>query len=138
MINETLNFFTQIFTHKIFIATASAVFISQLLKIIFIFKNEKNFKYSYIFRRAGMPSSHAATISALIFSLFLLEGITNITIAFLFIGIIIIRDIMDINIGIPSKNKIDLQLKTYIHKPVEVMAGMFIGILCAIIVIIYI
>jgi uncharacterized protein len=137
VITEILTFLKEIITNKIFISAASAFFISQLLKILLILRNERNFKFSFIFRRTGMPSSHSSTITALILSLLIIEGITNITIFLFFLSIILIRDILDINLGIPKKNKLDFQLKTYIHKPLEVIVGIIIGLIATLITIFY-
>jgi uncharacterized protein len=137
IITELSNFLKIIITNKIFISATFAFFISQLLKILLILKNEKRFKFNFILRRTGMPSSHSATITALVLSLLIIEGITNITIFLFFLGIILIRDILDINLGIPKKNKLDFQLKTYIHKPLEVIVGILIGLIATLLTIYY-
>ena len=60
-----MNFFVDLFKNKIFLAPAAAWLIAQLLKII-IDTVKYGFKTERLYGEGGMPSAHAAMMSALV------------------------------------------------------------------------
>lgn len=133
-IDATIAFIVELFTHKIFLSGLFGWFIAQASKTFFLAMKEGHFSFKLLLRRASMPSSHASTVAALTTAMFLSEGITAVSILCFFFSFVVLRDVLDINIGVPSKSRIGLNLKTYIHKPLEVIIGGIIGIAVAVIV----
>lgn len=59
------------------IAAASATILAQSLKIIWYFLTHQRINFKIFFHTGGMPSSHSATVSALAFSVGLINGFTS-------------------------------------------------------------
>lgn len=58
-------FFTELFSNKIFLASALAWFIAQLLKTIICIIVDRKFIAERLVGSGGMPSSHSSTVCAL-------------------------------------------------------------------------
>ncbi|MFO7710292.1 MAG: divergent PAP2 family protein [Candidatus Woesearchaeota archaeon] len=117
----------ELVTNKIFLAALLGSLSAQVLKILLLIYKERQFSFKLILRRASMPSAHSATVAALTTALYLDQGFTPLTITMLFISAIIIRDLIDINLGIPEKEKIK-RVKAPIHTPLEITFGILLGI----------
>ncbi|MBD3310253.1 divergent PAP2 family protein [Candidatus Woesearchaeota archaeon] len=81
-----------VFTNKIFLSCLFAWLLAQLFKVVSTSIREKRFAISRIFALGGMPSSHTATITALLLATYLDQQITPLTIAIFIIALIVIRD----------------------------------------------
>lgn len=136
MYESIIAFLWDLMTNKIFISGLLAWFIAQGLKILILAFKKNKFRWSFFMRRGNMPSSHSSTVTALTTVLFLTEGVTPLSVTALIFSLVVIRDALDVNIGIPQDNKIGHGVRTYIHKPREVMAGIALGFLIAVIVVI--
>lgn len=71
------NPFIGFLTNKIFIATISAWFIAQSIKIATALILTKRFNFKLLLSTGGMPSAHAASVSALAFSVGKVEGFSS-------------------------------------------------------------
>jgi hypothetical protein len=144
------DFFVQLFQNEIFITVVVAWFIAQSAKVFLGVISEKRFNFKWFVDTGGMPSSHAATVSALACAIGLRYGykssIFAITLIFAWIVLMdaqgfrrsvgkqaeILNTVLD---DIYWKKKIkEEKLKELLgHTPVEVLIGAIIGILVAII-----
>ena len=129
-----IDIFAQLLSHKIFWAGVGGWAIAQVVKTLQLAIIQKRFSLKLFISRGSMPSSHASTVSALCATLFLIEGVSALSIFSLFVAIIVIRDTLDINIGLPESKKIGLSIRTYIHTPLEAAIGVLLGLLVAFIV----
>jgi acid phosphatase family membrane protein YuiD len=76
----------------IFLSCFFAWFIAQFIKFVTAVIKEKRFAIDKMFALGGMPSSHSATIVALLLSTFFDQGITPLVIVILILALIVIRD----------------------------------------------
>jgi len=83
-----------ILDNPIFIATALASIVAQVIKTIIDTFHEGHFHWQSLFRGAGMPSSHTATVIALTLSVYLVEGLTTLFLVTFFIAAIVVRDVI--------------------------------------------
>jgi acid phosphatase family membrane protein YuiD len=141
------------FENPIFLSSVSSWFIAQLMKTaIVILKGHKNSGKKILatiaWRTGGMPSSHAALVSAMATSVGFREGIhSNLFIVTFFFALIVMRDAMGVrrSSGIQARtlNLLGRQLsdspgieyhpikEVHGHAPLEVVIGAFLGIFIA-------
>ncbi len=143
-----MNFFVELGRNQIFLTVLMAWLLAQTLKVAIGVIREKRFNFRWFVGTGGMPSSHAATVSALATSIGLTFGFSSpfFAIAFFFALIIMfdaqgvrrqsgqqaeilnkmIEDIY-LNRGIKQERLI----KLLGHTPVQVFIGAALGILVA-------
>ena len=126
-----IDFISELLTNVIFLSVFFSWLISQGLKTIVLAVKDKRFSFGLVLRRGNMPSSHSATVAGLTTAVFISEGVTVLSVSVLTFSIVVLRDLLDVNIGLPDKQKIGLNLRTYIHKPTEVAVGIITGIITA-------
>jgi hypothetical protein len=132
--------FLSIIYSPIFLSVASAMAIAQILKTLFDYARDGHFHWQSLFRGAGMPSSHTATVTALTLSVFLKEGVGTLSIVTLFLSGIIIRDVIGDKVFALHQermiNKIIEQMVKHEkvewhnltgHTIIEVIAGLILG-----------
>ncbi|MFH1395067.1 MAG: divergent PAP2 family protein [Candidatus Omnitrophota bacterium] len=140
--------FWQFIHNKVVIATFTGWFAAQIIKVIRGVVREKRFNFKWFVGTGGMPSSHAAGVTALTTSVGLYEGVGTalfcVTLMFCIIVICdaqgvrrsagkqaeILNTIMD---DIYWKKKIqEDKLKELLgHTPIQVLAGILIGLIVA-------
>jgi len=145
---EEHGFLGQLLHNDVVIATFLGWFSAQLIKVISGVIREKRFNFKWFVGTGGMPSSHAAGVTALTTSVGLYEGVGTalfgVTLMFCVIVLCdaqgvrrasgkqaeILNTIMD---DIYWKKKIqEDKLKELLgHTPIQVLAGMVIGIIVA-------
>jgi len=145
-----VNFAIQVFRNQVFVTVLAAWFIAQSAKVFLGVIAEKRFNFKWFVDTGGMPSSHAATVSALATAIGLKFGFASpifaITLVFAWIILMdaqgfrrsagkqaeILNVVLD---DIYWKKRIkEERLKELLgHTPVEVLIGATIGILVAII-----
>lgn len=142
----TANLITSILMSKIVIACFFGWFIAQSIKFVTELIKHKRFDIDKMFALGGMPSSHTATIVALLFATFFDQGVTPLVIAIFIIALIVIRDSVGVRqeVGkharilnkIMKKHKvIEEELEELIgHTHLEVIAGALIGGAVAVVV----
>lgn len=130
---------------RILIITILAGAISQGLKIaLFVFKHKKKFHIKDLIVTGSMPSAHSAFVSALVVSIALYEGFNTSFVIALILTLIVLRDAMGVrreageegkmlnNIIKAAKLKLPEEHYALGHTPLEVLVGMGIGILTAV------
>ncbi len=136
------------FKFSIILTALIAWFIAQILKVLIGVLREKRFNFKWFVGTGGMPSSHAAAVSALATSVGLYAGLTSpiFAIALVF-AIVVLFDAQGVRRSSGQQaeilNKIldDIYWKHRIkedrlkellgHTPVEVLTGTALGILIA-------
>lgn len=137
---------TQILQNKVFITSILAWLFAQIIKSIVNTIQHKKFKFSILFSSGGMPSSHTAIATALATKVGLVEGFdsTLFAIAVVFC-LIVMYDAMGVRRQAGKHAKIinyltknwpkKPNLKELLgHKPIEVLFGMILGIIVALII----
>ncbi len=132
----------------ILLTTVTAWLITQGLKVLFGVLREKRFDFKWFVGTGGMPSSHAAAVSALTTAVGIHAGFTSpIFYVALIFTIVVLFDAQGVRRSSGKQaeilNKIldDIYWKKNIqeerlkellgHTPMEVLAGTFLGILVA-------
>ena len=131
--------------NPIFQTTLTAVIIAQILKAILDYWRLKHFHWQSLFRGAGMPSSHTATVAALTLSVIIVEGINTLSIVTFVFASIVIRDVIGDKIfAVHQEKKINIIIQQLLrqekvewthligHTITEVIAGMILGVLVTI------
>lgn len=134
----------------IIICAASAWFVAQFLKVFTgVFKIKKFSVSEMLFGTGGMPSSHSASVCALVSACAIKDGFTSSTFAIsLVLAMIVMRDAMGMRrqVGEQAKalNRLLQNLSDSLndpeltekaleelagHTPLQVLAGMLIGLL---------
>ncbi len=144
------NFFSQLSQNRIFITVVVAWFVAQSAKVFLGVITEKRFNFRWFVDTGGMPSSHAATVSALATAVGLQYGLSSpiFAITLVFAWIIMMdaqgfrrsagKQAEILNVILDDiywkKNIKEERLKELLgHTPVEVLVGATIGILVAVI-----
>ncbi|MBU3933333.1 MAG: divergent PAP2 family protein [Candidatus Omnitrophica bacterium] len=145
-----INFFVQAFQNRVFVTVLVAWFIAQGAKVLLGVIAEKRFNFRWFVDTGGMPSSHAATVSALATTIGLKYGLQSpiFAITLVFAWIILMdaqgfrrsvgKQAETLNVILDDiywkKEVREERLKEFLgHTPVEVLIGAIIGILVAII-----
>lgn len=146
------DFFSGLIGNYVFISAVCGWFIAQFIKCItYAVKNHK-LSWTVIMSSGGMPSSHSATVSAMVVSTAKLCGVgsTEFALAFAFAFIVmydaagvrraagehakvINRIATDISDG--DDNYLDKELKELIgHTPLQVVMGALLGVVIALLI----
>ncbi|MFH1438986.1 MAG: divergent PAP2 family protein [Candidatus Woesearchaeota archaeon] len=141
----------QMFTDKVFISLIATLILSEIIKnSISLYKNKK-FIFSKLYEGGGMPSTHSSLVTSLTASILLNNGFSLLFIVVSVFSIIVIRDSFGVRKYVGEHAKIlnnmlkDQKLSKSIksnkklqenigHKPIEVIAGIILGIIVSIIV----
>ncbi|MBN1871048.1 MAG: divergent PAP2 family protein [Candidatus Omnitrophica bacterium] len=134
--------------YNILLTTLIAWFLAQTIKVFLGVLKEKRFNFKWFVGTGGMPSSHAAIVSAMTTVVGIKTGVDSVyfAIALLF-AVVVLFDAQGVRRSSGQQaeilNKIldDIYWKKRIkedrlkellgHTPIEVLAGMFIGITIA-------
>ena len=142
-----MEFLLGILTNRFFIVSVSSWFVAQFLKTVIYAVENRKWDWSRLFGDGGMPSGHSATVS----SLAMLSALTFGTESFQFavtsiLAIIVCHDAMGVRLETGKQavkiNEIlevfelihpdkisEANLKEFVgHTPVQVMAGILLGI----------
>ncbi len=141
------NFVTGFLFNKIFLATFIAAFVAQASKIlIIVLAKRQKFATHDLIVTGGMPSSHSAMVAALSTIVGFTEGFTPLFFVVLTFSVIVLRDAMGVRRSVGEegklieklikheKIKIDKFHYSLGHTPVQVWAGLIIGVVSAILV----
>ena len=143
-----MNFFIALGKNKIFIITILTWAIAQFIKVIIGIIKEKKFNFKWFVGTGGMPSSHCAGVTALATSVGMRFGYdTSIFAVSLILAVITIFDARGVRRSTGRQAEIlnkmfeDFYFKKPIkedrlieligHTPVQVFAGVALGIICA-------
>lgn len=147
-----MHFIVDLFTNKIFLAPAAGWFVAQIIKII-IDTVKSGFCKERLYGGGGMPSSHSATVTALMIVTGAIYGASSFEFVMaLFFGIVVIYDargvrfetqrqgkaLNNLNEERKEEGKQPLDINRFKekmgHTIPEIAVGMVIGILCAVVV----
>ena len=101
---------------KILISPLIALLISHSIKVFLRLRKNKKLSKYHLNKAGGMPSGHAATVSALTLSLYLYQGFNPLFIVTLIFSLTVLRDTF-------------LRRKEVRHKLSEILVGIILGIL---------
>lgn len=137
-------------TNRFFIVSVSSWFVAQFLKTVLFAVENKKWDWSRLFGDGGMPSGHSATVSSLAMLSALTFGFDSFEFAVTAIlAIIVCHDAMGVRLETGKQavkineilevfelihpNKIsEANLKEFVgHTPIQVIAGILLGILNA-------
>lgn len=134
----------EFFTDKILLSALYSSVIAQVIKTAIDTWKNRRFNWRSLFRGAGMPSSHTATVVGLAMAVYLSEGFTHLFFVTLVLAAIVVRDVMGDKVFATHQEKIindflddlsqgrPVQWKHLIgHTGVEVTAGIIVGLLTA-------
>ncbi|MGM0508190.1 MAG: divergent PAP2 family protein [Fusobacteriota bacterium] len=141
-----------IFNNRVLDIVFISWFIAQAFKVIVDLVKEKKINFKKFIESGGMPSSHSSSVTSLVTSIGILEGIGSryFAISFVF-AIIVMYDAAGVRraagkqaqilnkltrniIQKKGHKKIEANLKEFIgHTPIEVLGGAILGIVIAII-----
>ena len=144
-----MNFFNQLFSNQVLIATFIAWFVTQSVKVIKDIIKEKRFKFKQFALPGGFPSSHSAAVSALSVSIGLSFGFDSALFAISVIfALVVISDAQGIRrasgkqaevLNTIMKDfyahqglKIERLKELLGHTPFEVFIGILFGVAVAI------
>ena len=147
-----MNWFIDIITNPYLITTLSSWFIAQVLKVIIHSINNKKFDISRLYGDGGMPSGHSATVSSLVMITGLTVGFDTFEFAIAFVLALIVchdatgvrretgkqalllKEIIKSFEVFSTKKLPEVMLKEFVgHTPVQVFAGILVGIVNAMI-----
>lgn len=131
----------ELLLNPIFQATFASVVAAQVIKTILDIFQHKHFDWRWLFRGAGMPSSHTATVVALSLAVYLQEGVTTLWIVTFVFAAIVVRDVIGDKVFATHQENIINKLVNQLlhhekiqwnhligHTLVEVAAGMILAI----------
>ena len=138
---------SEIFQNKVLLVSATSWLVAGVLKVIVEIIVLKKLDPKRVFGAGGMPSSHTATVVALVYSTGYYLGLSNTSFAItVILAIIVIHDAMGVRreTGIQAKVlnqmvfdsdlfedlNLEKRLKEYIgHTPSQVLIGAIVGII---------
>ena len=138
------NIALDLFANSIFLSILIAGAVSQILKIIIItIKHRQKFSFNDLIVTGGMPSTHSALVSSLAAIIFLEQGLSALFFVVLTFSLIVLRDSMGIRRSVGEEGKAIEKIAKYEsiqidrfryalgHTPIEVAAGLVIGLVSA-------
>lgn len=133
--------FLNIIYDPIFQSVAVSAIVAQIIKTILDWVQHGHFNWKSLFRGAGMPSSHTATVVSLTLSVYLFEGIGTLFIITFIFASIVVRDVIGDKIFATHQETIINKLVQQLfstdkvewnhligHTLTEVFAGMILAI----------
>lgn len=138
----------EVLNNRVFVTTFFAWFIAQSLKVLLGVIREKRFNFKWFVGTGGMPSSHAAGVVALATSVGIQEGTGSALFAVTcMFAVVVISDAQGVRRATGKQAEIlnkmleDIYWKKHIeedrlkelvgHTPIEVIAGIAMGLLVA-------
>ena len=144
-------------TNKFLLVGLSAWFVAQVLKTILYALENRKLDISRLFGDGGMPSGHSATVTSLATYCGLNFGFGSYQFAVsAIVAIIVCHDAMGVRLEtgkqaivineimeafeLLAPNKIsEANLKEFVgHTPIQVLAGILLGILCAVVMLLFV
>lgn len=134
-----------LFASEIFLSVLLSGSISQLIKImLLLFRSKQEFNINDLIVTGGIPSTHSAMVGSLTTIIWLNQGFSPLFFVVLTFSFIVLRDSMGVRRSVGEegkliekliereKMKVDKFHYSLGHNPVEVLAGIIIGIISAI------
>lgn len=134
-----------LFASNIFLSVLLAGSIAQLIKImLMLVKSKQEFNINDLIVTGGIPSAHSAMVGALTTIIWLNQGFSPLFFVVFTFSLIIIRDAMGVRRSVGEEGKLIEKLikrqnmivdkfhYSLGHNPMEVLAGIIIGLISAI------
>lgn len=99
-----------ILTNKIVLSAIFSAVAAQIIKSLIHLYKTGQYDWRWLFRDAGMPSAHTATVVAATLSVYMLEGMTNLTIICGVYAAITIRNVIGDKIFAEKQEKLINQI----------------------------
>ncbi|MDR0540480.1 MAG: divergent PAP2 family protein [Spirochaetaceae bacterium] len=153
LLDSKLRAVSTLWENSLFLSAISSFLFAQLIKAVIVLSSSSKTRVRAAFealfwRTGGMPSSHAALVSALAASAAINEGLSsNLFVVTLFLALIVMRDAMGVrrSAGLQAKtlNIVGTKLaerddfdyrpvkEVQGHTPLEVVVGCFLGVIIA-------
>lgn len=138
---------TELFTNNIFLSIVVAGVITQLVKIlIFIFKLKQKFRFNDLIVTGGMPSAHSALVGSLTTIILLTQGLSALFFVVFTFSMIVLRDTVGVRRSVGEEGKViekiikfeKLKIDDFYyslgHKFTEMVVGLILGIISAILI----
>lgn len=148
-----MTFWERLYSNEVLISAVAGWIVAQALKTMIDWALNKNFTAERLVGSGGMPSSHAATVCALVTSSAIRYGVESFEFAICFVlAAVVMYDaigvrqetgkqakllnmIMDQDIFHLDNEQFQKRLKEFVgHTPLQVFAGAILGILLAFLV----
>lgn len=117
---------------------------AQMAKVIILAVRRNAWSFRYLWEQGGMPSSHAALVCALAFSILLLQGVSTSFVIALVFALVVIRDAVGVRQEVSKHAQVinkrirDAKLSEHEgHTGAQVIVGSMLGLLAAAIVVRY-
>jgi len=130
-----------LFTNRILLSCLFAYLIAQVLKAFYFAGKKRKFSLWWSIEYGGMPSSHAATVAALVYSVFMYEGIGTLFAVSLVFSVFIIRDALGLRrlLGRHAEELNRIYNKKLLkedvgHTVAQTIAGLVIGVMVSAVV----
>ncbi len=123
---------------QILIPVIISVVVAQMIDFIIESFKTRKFQCGRIFATGGMPSSHSAGVSALVSSIYMVEGFTNLFIVAICFSAIVLRDAIGVRQEVGKHSKfLNIKFKEHFnekagHTLIQVLAGILLGVLITI------
>ena len=147
-----MSIFSQLLKNQVFACSAAGWFIAQLLKTLIDMWSTGSFKMERLYGNGGMPSSHSATVCAMVTSALFAYGIGSFEFAVSFIfALVVMIDAMGVRRETGKQAKLlnmmmeedfwnfddprafEMRFKELIgHTPLQVVVGALLGIFVAV------
>ena len=116
--------------YKILISVILALLISQLVKFVILKANGSPLTNEVLFHEyGGMPSTHTAVVFAGVFSIYFLEGFSNLFYITLLFALVIAVDVHDVRwfytIRDKKLNQVIKSIDKNFHKRIAPLRGVF-------------
>jgi len=143
----------EILTNKIVLSAFFSAVIAQIIKSLIHLYKTGHYDWRWLFRDAGFPSAHTATVVSATLAVYLLEGVTNLTIICAIYAAITMRNVIGDKIFAEKQEKLINQIIIKIQQSLagekvewkhlightirEVVAGFILGIIITAVVFYY-
>ena len=144
-----MNWLSDLFTNPFLMVSLGSWFIAQMMKVVIDFFIHKTWNWERLFGDGGMPSGHSATVASLATYSALACGTASFQFAVTTIlAVIVCHDAMGVRLEtgkqaivinelleslLDSEKRPEVKLKEFVgHTPIQVIAGILIGVLDAI------
>ncbi len=148
-----MSIFHQLQANQVLISAVLGFFVAQLVKFLIEFRATGKTDFGRLLGNGGMPSSHSATVTALSVSAAYCHGVSSFEFAISFIlAMIVMTDAIGVRQETGKQSKLlnkmmetdfwktedsdllPVKLKELVgHTPLQVMAGVVVGILVALV-----
>lgn len=129
---------------KVLFASIFAVVFSQLLSSFLFALKEGKFSFKDLYGTGGFPSSHSAFVSCLTVSVYIVQGFSMLFVVCFVFSMIILRDAVGVRneVGLIAAELNRIKKKQMYnesagHTLVEMIGGVFFGILIAVLFFIF-